>query len=639
MGYTALLIFVAFPIALIGLSYIASRLGRPFISSTFAAIALIFGPTLVTSIFVGSEHPPQIRTVFDVVGLIALLSVPLLWVISRFAFRSGLRFPSLDERHRTNKVLAIPFGFLCVVSLAAYAVNRASEIAEQKQRSRLEQDRNIAQWHQAEARLKECAETLTETLGVADARVNHAKGDRRLYAVTSYGQEMSSTSVPGIEIGADGFSGFYRYVTGRAPGDRHDMAYGVENSPKGQIWSDPWGQLSGSMGRAPPSAKACTDATGRYVNAYNTTMLELGVLRKAVAPRTEPVPARMHSLGVIWGLYDSFDRNLTRADYPANLLRPIDVLATRHGILTQADVDLDVERSLAMDKQVSTSHVMGFDRNDDGVVTREEMERIAKKNSDTSTLQRLLEEYDLDDDGRITKGEIEEVAAERNSTDYYDVSRVRAIIDLDPNHDGQLTSTELTMLGKSAFANVDKDGDGVVSPKEYEITEGARWKVSREAGRRATDKYGPTCRIPTAPPGAKVIYVAVYTSKQSGPFVINGQPMDAQIIDVHISSGQEPLYLILGSYERMIWKFSGATDRVATAVLSSLQRTGLKKSAAAAMALPTDRTVVLRGKCREYLYNGESRDDVEPGSLIRRSLGRKPDRIITNYELNTVTIP
>ena len=219
------------------------------------------------------------------------------------------------------------------------------------------------------------------------------------------------------------------------------------------------------------------------------------------------------------------------------------------------------------------------------------------------------------------------------------LSRVRAIIDLDPNHDGQLTATELTMLGKRAFATVDKDGDGVMSPKEFEITESARWKASQEAGRRATDQYGPTCRMPTVRPGAKIIYVAVYTSKRSGPFVINDQPMDAQIIDVHISSGREPLYLVLGSYERMIWKFSGATDRVATAVLSSLQRTGLNKSAAAAMALPTDRIFVLRGKCRDYLYNGESRDGVEPGSLIRRSLGRKPDRIITNYELNTVAIP
>lgn len=545
---------------------------------------------------------------------------------------AGVMLGGSGSPFRIGRKSATLIGFPVLIALGCALTSMNMTASKRAERIRLERDRNIAQWHQAEARLKECARTLTEKLGVDDARANHAHGDRRLYAVTSYGQEMSSTSVPGIETGSDGFSGFYGYVTGRAPGDRQNMAYGVENSPKGQIWSDPWGYVSGSMGREPPSAKPCTDATGRYVNAYNATMLALGVLRKGVVPRTELVPARMQSIGVIWGLYDSFDRNETRADYLANLLRSIDVLAIRPGILTQADVDLDMERSLAMSLQASTFQVMGFDRNDDGVVTREEIERVAATNKGKSFNPRLLDRYDLNDDGRITKAEIGEAVAEWEGSDNYDESRVRAIVDLDPNHDGQLTAAELTMLGKRAFATVDKDGDGVISPQEYEITDEARWKASREADRRAIEKYGPVCRMPVVPQGAKIIYVAVYQGQRSGPFVINGQPMDAQIIDVHITPGREALYLILRSFERIMWKFSGATDRVAMAVLSSSQTTGLDKSAAAAAPIPDDKIFVLRGKCRDAFYH-RSR------GLIRRSLGRQPDRIITNYELDTVTLP
>jgi hypothetical protein len=504
------------------------------------------------------------------------------------------------------------------------------------QQRKLEREANIAQWHRAEAKLKRCAETLTGKLGIADARVNHAQGDRRLYAITSYGQEESTTYVPGIDTRGSSFYGPYGYVTGRATGDKFDMAYGVENSPKGQLWSDPWGHISESMGRAPPSAGACREATLRYLEAYNATMLELGVLRKPVISRKDLIPARLQSVGVISGLYDSFDRGLTLEDYLDKLLRPIEVLATNPNVLTQADVDLDRARSLAMETHARMTHVMSYDRNDDGVVTRAEVERVVQRSGDTSILKRLFDDHDPDGDKRITKAEIGMAAAEWIGIDYHHASRVRSLIDLDPNRDGQLTSVELTMLGKRAFAAIDIDGNGLISPSEYDASEKMRWKVSQEAARKATNNYGPTCKMPAVPQEAKIIYVEVYTSKRSGSFLINGQQMSTQYIDLNIAPGREPLYIILGSYEGMMWKFSGATSRVAKVVISSFS--GRDKSAAAAMAVPADRITLIRGKCRQYLYRSDDRE-VEAGNLVRRSIGRQPNRIISNYDPQTVTLP
>lgn len=82
--------------------------------------------------------------------------------------------------------------------------------------------------------------------------------------------------------------------------------------------------------------------------------------------------------------------------------------------------------------------------------------------------------------------------------------------------------------------------------------------------------YSPEeCQLPPVPKGVRLVAFGAYDGQAVSSAVIGNQDVETNLIDVTIEPGSEPLYLVLTSYESMIWRFSGATNRVTRVVVSS----------------------------------------------------------------------
>jgi hypothetical protein len=242
-----------------------------------AAIALIAAPGLsLLVVALVLLHRDDTGELLPMVGLAAYWLLPV---------AAGVRWGARDQaglaRKRHRWLLpALPVAIaLCIVG-----VGTASDLIARAERRRIDQNESKRKWASAERRLATCARTLTPEEGQRDATTSAASGDRRLLGTYQVFQEGSLFDVPVLEVSdrADGGPGLPpSYVEARPKPGRLIRRFYVKVSPRGEIWTDPWDFVGSSMGRAPDSAAACSEATVSYVRRYNETMLRIGA---ATAP-------------------------------------------------------------------------------------------------------------------------------------------------------------------------------------------------------------------------------------------------------------------------------------------------------------------------------------------------------------------
>lgn len=248
-----------------------------------AAVALIAAPGLALFILALAKFDRQdVTEYFLLTGLAAYWLLPIaagaLW---------GARDPVTKSPRFGRWLLAVlPFAIAGCIA----GINITLEKRDQAKRLQLRQAESKREWALQERRLSKCARTLNANLGEQDAVSSARFGDRRLLGLEDFGQEIYSFHVPVLNV-SDGSS----WGAGRAPdyldarvGDKRLLRrFYVKVSPKGLIWSDPWGDVNRSMGRAPDSASACTNATNEYARGYNETMLRLGAASTSLAKGSE----------------------------------------------------------------------------------------------------------------------------------------------------------------------------------------------------------------------------------------------------------------------------------------------------------------------------------------------------------------
>jgi Ca2+-binding EF-hand superfamily protein len=324
--------------------------------------------------------------------------------------------------------------------------------------------------------------------------------------------------------------------------------------------------------------------------------------------------------------------------------------------LDRDDVTLAREQQWAQMRASAVSEVLRQDLNGDFKVTRDEMLRAARGEEPyrTRQIETQLDRYDSNGDGIITLPEA--AAAAGATTGSYGQDRaLDALLALDPNKDGKITAEELRHIAERAFESVDRDGDGKISQAEY-MPIGERVREARQV------RSMPTCALPPVPAGAKLIVYGGYEGAAISSVAIGGLDQETNLIDVTIEPGTTPLYLILTSYESMLWRLTGATDRVTRVVVSSShtgratmpagadgmkdRRTAIDTmslsmagapSASGVSGVPADKVTIASSNCPRPFYN--SGGDKLAMVPVQHALGRDPDAIFTSYSVRRVSLP
>lgn len=295
--------------------------------------------------------------------------------------------------------------------------------------------------------------------------------------------------------------------------------------------------------------------------------------------------------------------------------------------LDNDDIKLNRDLRDAQSRSSAVSEVLRQDLNGDLVTTRSEIERaLMRKDPRVSQqVESQLNRFDTDGDGKITIAEA--IATRRDSRP---ADRLDAFLALDPNRDGRLTSKELRLLAEQMFASADSDGDETISDEEYR-------SVAPKVQAAQAARMAPICSLPALPDGAMLLAFGAYEGDAISSAVIGGQDEETNLIDVRIEPGSQPLYLVLTSYESMVWRLTGATNRVSRAVVTSHGSEG-GVSPSGIVGLPSSKVTIGDAGCPRYFYKtgGES---AAVAATLQRTLGRGPDAIFGSYSVQRVSLP
>jgi Ca2+-binding EF-hand superfamily protein len=302
--------------------------------------------------------------------------------------------------------------------------------------------------------------------------------------------------------------------------------------------------------------------------------------------------------------------------------------------LDREDLMLLRARQTAQARASSIAEVLGYDLNGDFKVTREELAQAAPgpEPSRPRQVESIVERFDGDGDGVVTLAEAGASAREQSGD-----AQVEALLALDPNRDGKLTAVELRTIAERVFSRIDADGDDTISPSEFKPIEDRAREVRMI-------RSSPRCDLPPVPPHAVLAAFGVYEGQAISSVAIGGPDQETNLIDVVVEPGDAPLYLVLTSYESMIWRVSGASDRVVRAVVSSFataKETTIGKAASASgvVGIRRERVTVARSGCPRPFDKLDSSETRSALTSISRALGRRPDAVAGTYSTRRVSLP
>lgn len=280
--------------------------------------------------------------------------------------------------------------------------------------------------------------------------------------------------------------------------------------------------------------------------------------------------------------------------------------------------------------------VMTFDLNDDLVVTRAEIESslFGSRTDSQQHVRSLLRRFDTNGDQSITFEEVRRTPLEiRRDT------ILEELLSLDPNHDEVLTEVELNALAASAYQRLVREREQR-RQKSFKPQALPKGFFESRPERKQT-----RCTVPDVPSEAEFVVFGGYEGDAISSASIGGPEQETNLINVFIEPGAKPLYVVLTSYESMVWRFSGAVDRVTRVVVSS-SATGLPKkagenvggrpSASGVVGVDENKVAITSISCPNYFYKTEAarlNDD------IAQIFGRTPDAILGSYSASQVSIP
>lgn len=171
----------------------------------------------------------------------------------------------------------------------------------------------------------------------------------------------------------------------------------------------------------------------------------------------------------------------------------------------------------------------------------------------------------------------------------------------------------------------------------------ARWPNARP---QLTDeeRHG-LCAVPGISAEARFSLLSTYEAEALSNVTIGSQDSVTETAGIEIEPGSEPLYVVLLSYGPIIWRFSGAVERlervvIASAITGPSQGHAKRLPLAGATGVPAERvTFVKSPHCFRYFSKAPSINSAVTIARLKEAVGREPDATTSAYELLDVALP
>ncbi|WP_197409495.1 EF-hand domain-containing protein [Erythrobacter sp. YT30] len=340
-------------------------------------------------------------------------------------------------------------------------------------------------------------------------------------------------------------------------------------------------------------------------------------------------------------LLDQMRNNVHLEEYIANALRPLRSMDKDGDGLTKADVEQQEAVAKANERARLAQQFLRMDFNGDLKVDRAEILKFTpgEKEVAARVADRFIDQYDQDNDGTATLEE-----ALTYTTPSYGRRRSTGgadLLALDPNGDGRITPAELKGLAEAAFDYFDSDGNGTLSREEALAIQEER-RLAEEVRKRR--EAGCFFRPPSA--GARFIAYAPYGGQTISNVFVGSPDIETSIVDMTIEAGKEPLYLVFTSYDSVIWRFKGATDRVERVIAASFKsvhrrdsRTPHSTSAVGIIGLQKNKVRIANRDCIPDFADQREIDAGVPQQAMVALFGREPDVIKRENPIGTLSLP
>jgi Ca2+-binding EF-hand superfamily protein len=222
------------------------------------------------------------------------------------------------------------------------------------------------------------------------------------------------------------------------------------------------------------------------------------------------------------------------------------------GAVTQADLSpnprpMELERFARMDA------------NSDGAISVEElMAATPERLRNVPDAAQIFAQGERNGDGRLAIDELMSLAPPPSIDARASVQRrerFQRLLTIDPDGDGRLTEADLTSAFTAQFSRVDSDGDSSISAAEYANARSLIERSSRMAEARI-------CAVPSPSAEARTLALAALDGQLISTLTLGSQDEVTSIVDLVIEPGRQPLYLMLVAPRPVIWRLSGASERV-----------------------------------------------------------------------------
>ena len=329
-----------------------------------------------------------------------------------------------------------------------------------------------------------------------------------------------------------------------------------------------------------------------------------------------------------------------------------DLDASGDGRLDGADAKLHEGAAGANLRAGVATRIMGSDLDGDGAVTEAELrakrrydqrthearDAMAQREAQVEDEVRRLVAADADKDGRVTWNEAAQTAlanpsaAERLS--HGQPANIREILAYAGKEQTALTASDFEDLAIKLFRGFDADGNGTISQDEFgairrQAEERQRAEAETLRLRRVAEARA-GCELPKPSDAAKVVLLSAYGSDALSTTAIGSQDVGTGTGSITVEPGDEPLYVVVVAYRPVIWRFSGAVDRVERVAMAA-HVTGPNSSRpdarplAGATGLPAEKVTFLpRPGCLDVFTETPSGKAATTTAIVRRETGKEP---------------
>ncbi len=383
--------------------------------------------------------------------------------------------------------------------------------------------------------------------------------------------------------------------------------------------------------------------------AFQTLPVASQETSPAPEPTASPAPAAAIDALPVEFLFGLMNKGSVE-EFTAGMVNNFRNVAGSDGVLN-AQVIADRAAIQAAEARASKiKDVLRADLDGDGSVTRAEMEKskASRQRGGTAADQAIIAQQinveleramapDANTDGVITFDEMRQSAAiSVEAREDRRGDRAAAMLAMDSDGDGSVTLREVRAASQKIFASFDTDGDGEIGDMEQKMLAEQLQAMTKRQHQR-TMIAG--CALPPAPKDQRVVLLSFQRGRDLVTASVAGGNETTWSGEVAVQPGDEKLWILAAADDAMIWRLTGAVDRVARFIVIPHYRHDLP--AAGVVGLAADQVVFAKDpQCDLSDFLQSTRKDPQARSaLLRDLLGRDPDNVVAGQAFLRVSVP